>query len=186
MSTSRPNWYLYGKNFGFSFWPLKVRSKVAIPIPKRNDEHPRHFYVGVPPRTLQRKWAPGLLLHLEVLRFIFLLAFYTENILDWTQGKLTLLFPKWWFKTQWCVIFGLVLAMPWGVCCNNRRFDGKRATRRKRRPQVPVASLTFVLPGAVDCSLAVTNNSPVWRPQGTHSECYPCITLCSWLFISSD
>ena len=41
-------------------------------------------------------------------------------------------------------------------------------------------------PGAVDCSLAVTNNSPVWRPQGTHGEVYPCITWCSWLFTSSD
>ena len=29
--------------------------------------------------------------------------------------------------------------------------------------------LTLVLPGAVDCSLAVTNNSPVWRLHGTHS-----------------
>ena len=53
-------------------------------------------------------------------------------------------------------------------------------------PSVPIVSLTLVLRGAVDCSLAVTNNSPVWRPQGTHSESYPCITWCSWLFISSD
>ena len=29
--------------------------------------------------------------------------------------------------------------------------------------------LTLVLPCAVDCSLAVTNNSPVWRPQGHHT-----------------
>ena len=27
--------------------------------------------------------------------------------------------------------------------------------------------------GTVDCSLAVTNNSPVWRPQGTHGEALP-------------
>ena len=52
--------------------------------------------------------------------------------------------------------------------------------------RVPIVSVTLVLPGAVDCSLAVTNNSPVWRPQGTHGEAYPCITWCNWLFISSD
>ena len=28
-------------------------------------------------------------------------------------------------------------------------------------PRVPIVSLTLVSPGAVDCSLAVTNNSPV-------------------------
>ena len=42
---------------------------------------------------------------------------------------------------------------------------------------------TLALPGAVDCSLAVTNNSPVWRPQGTHGEAYPCIIItvqCVW------
>ena len=82
-------------------------------------------------------------------------TFYTENVLDWTEEKLTLLFPKWWFNSQSCVIFVLVLAMPWSVCSNNLRFDGKHATWRKR------------------------------RPQGTHSESYPCITWCSWLFISS-
>ena len=53
-------------------------------------------------------------------------------------------------------------------------------------PRVPIVSLTFVSPGVVYCSLAVTNNSPVWSPQGTHGEAYPCITWCSWLFISSD
>ena len=52
--------------------------------------------------------------------------------------------------------------------------------------RVPIVSLAPVLPGAVDCSLAVTKNSPVWRPQGTHGESYPCITWFSWLFISSD
>ena len=63
-----------------------MRSKFTIPNPKRNDKLLRHFYVGSPSGTLQKKWAPGLLLNLEVLRFIFLqLAFYTENVLDWTQ-----------------------------------------------------------------------------------------------------
>ena len=36
-------------------------------------------------------------------------------------------------------------------------------------PRVPMVRLTLVLPGAVDCSSAVTNNSPVWRPQGHHT-----------------
>ena len=40
-------------------------------------------------------------------------AFYAENVLDWTQKKLTLSFPIFWFKTQW-------------------KND---ATRRKRHPQ---------------------------------------------------
>ena len=61
----------------------------------------------------------------------------------------------------------------------NARLDENNVLR------VPVVSLTLVSPGAVDCSLAVTSNSPVWRPQGTHGEAYR-ITSCSWLFISSD
>ena len=52
--------------------------------------------------------------------------------------------------------------------------------------RVLIVRIALVLPGAVDCSLAVTNNSPVWRPQGTHGEAYLCITWCSWLFISSN
>ena len=47
--------------------------------------------------------------------------------------------------------------------------------------------LILVLRGVVDCSLAVTNNSPVWRPQGTHGESYPCIIItvqCVWWYYS--
>ena len=92
----------------------------------------------------------------KCLHIFSYITFYTENVLDWTQEKLILLFPILWFKTWLCIVFRLVLAMPWIVCSNNLRFDGKRATRRKRRPQV------------------------------THSESYPCSTWCNWLFIRSD
>ena len=117
-----------------------------------------------------------------MLRFIFLWCFIHCDALEWSQEKLTLLFPKWWLKTPWRIVFRLVITMPWSVCSNNRRFDGKRATRRKRRPHGTHSESAIALPGVVDCSLAVTNNSPVWRLQGTHSESYPCITQwCSWL-----
>ena len=42
-------------------------------------------------------------------------------------------------------------------------YDLMENTRRDENDvlRVPIVSLTLVLPGAVDCSLAVTNNSPV-------------------------
>ena len=119
---------------------------------------PVSFMWGSPPPRGRCK-TNGLLVSnspkkcLDIFSYI---TFYTENVLDWTQEKLILLFLILWFKTWLCIVFRLVLAMPWSVCSNNIRFDGKRATRRKR------------------------------RPQGTHGEAYPCITWCSWLFISSD
>ena len=52
---------------------------------------------------------------------------------------------------------------------------------------VPIVSLLlYYLVQLTVHLLAVTNNSSVWRPQGTHSEAYTCVTLCIWLFISSD
>ena len=38
-----------GKNIGFPSSTLQVRPKSAIYNPKRDDEHPRHFHMGVPP-----------------------------------------------------------------------------------------------------------------------------------------
>ena len=147
------------------------------------------FMWGSPPRW--RCIRNGLLVCKSTKKCLDLFSckvFYAENVLKWTQKKLTLSFPIFWFKTLWCIGLRLVLAMPWSGCSNNRGFNEKRATRRDAKdiPRVPMVRLTLVSPGAVDCSLAVTNNSPVWRPQGTHGEAYPCITWCSWLFISSD
>ena len=161
-----------------------MRSKFTIPTPKRNYKLLRHFYVWSPFGTLQKKWAPGLLLNLEVLRFIFLQSFLHWKRARLNSRKLTLLFPMLWFKKQWCIVFRLVLAMLWSVFSSNRRLIEKRDENDFLR--VSIMRLTLVSPGVVDCSLAVTNNSLVWCPQGTHSEAYPCITWCSLLFISSD
>ena len=38
-----------GKNIGFPSCELLARPKSSIYNPKRDDEHPRHFQMGVPP-----------------------------------------------------------------------------------------------------------------------------------------
>ena len=38
-----------GKNIGFPSSTPYVRPKSAIYNPKRDDDHPRHFHMGVPP-----------------------------------------------------------------------------------------------------------------------------------------
>ena len=111
---------------------------------------------GYPSGTPQKKRAPVLWRNLKVFRFYYT-AFCTATfsnehnkiLLFHITVQNSMLYSLYRFSVQ------VVLAMLCSGCSNNRRFDGKRATRWKR------------------------------RPQGTH-KAYPCITWCSWLFISSD
>ena len=57
--------------------PLLVRSKFPIPIPKRNDEHPRHFLCEGPLRDVAKEIGSWFVTQPGSAKIYFLMMLYT-------------------------------------------------------------------------------------------------------------